>query len=360
VSPPRVSLLLPNHDNEHILGHVLDRLAANTTYPDAELVVVDDGSTDASREILRAWRDSGAFPGDVRLIEKANSGAIDTLNTALHAAGGELCVQLDSDASIETRGWIEPMLGLMRTDERVGVVTAKVVLDTGMLHACGMNLVGPAGAHDRPAHVREPIGRRRWHHRIERVREGAGGDAERLIAEVDAGIGCCMMYRRADALAAGGYDTGFSPVWFDDLDLCLSIRRLGRKAFYLPDVRVVHHYGGRRGRRGPAHYLQPARVGRALVRTAAARLPARARDHLERRLDADLDLRHTRAQRERLRHHYRYWSEKWGWDFLNPDMAEVQRRWAGTEICWASDPERRAAGEAIVRAYEGARREVPA
>lgn len=49
------------------------------------------------------------------------------------------------------------------------------------------------------------------------------------------------MFRRADALAVGGYDEAFAPVWFDDIDLSLSICGLGRKVLYTPAVRVVHH-----------------------------------------------------------------------------------------------------------------------
>ena len=37
------------------------------------------------------------------------------------------------------------------------------------------------------------------------------------------------------------------------------------------------------------------------------------------------------------------------------DMAEIQRRWGGTEICWAMDPERRAAGERVIAAFEASR-----
>ncbi len=50
---PRVSLLLPNKDNARVLDLVLDRLARHTTYPDVELVAVDDGSSDGSQELLR-------------------------------------------------------------------------------------------------------------------------------------------------------------------------------------------------------------------------------------------------------------------------------------------------------------------
>jgi len=344
----RVSLLLPNRNNERVLDLVLDRLAATTTYRDLELIAVDDGSTDASREILRRWRDSGRFP-EFRLIEKAGSGVVDTLNAALEAATGEVCVQLDADASVETPGWTQRMLGLLETDERVGLVTAKVVTDFGTVHACGIDLISPEGLRDRPSVISEPAGHRRWHSRAEHSDEGAAGLAEREPAEVDAGIGCCMMYRRADALAAGGYDEGFAPVWFDDIDLCLSIRRLGRKAFCLPEVRVIHHLG----KRAAKPRLTPARLARAGIRRAGRRLPDAWQAGLEDRFGLDFDGSHTKEQRERLRRHYAYWRSKWGWDLLNPDMDAVQRRWGGTELCWATEPERRRAGEEILAAYAG-------
>jgi glycosyltransferase involved in cell wall biosynthesis len=350
----RVSLLLPNYNNERVLGTVLDRLAANTTHADTELVIVDDGSTDGSVDIITRWRDSGAFGGEVRLIEQPNGGAIAALNTALNAASGEVCVQIDSDASVETHGWVERMLELLLLDERVGVVTAKVVMDSGSLHTCGVNVIGPAGVHDRPSRVLEPVGRRRWHHRVERLREGTGGAAEERVAEVDASCGCCMMYRREDALAVGGYDTGYAPVWFDDVDLSLSIRKLGRKNFYLPDVRLVHYIESRQAPvAGRDH--QRRDLVRELPRRAAQRLPARVRDRMESGLGVDIGGHFTRPQLARLKHHYRYWRDKWGFDLRNPDMAAVERRWGGTEVCWASDPERREAGEEIVRNLERAR-----
>ncbi len=348
---PRVSLLLPNRNNGRILDEVLARLSENTTYDKVELVAVDDGSTDDSLPTLRRWRDSGRF-SRFELVEKAPTGAVDSLNAALERATGEFCVQLDSDASVETPGWIERMLGLMLLDEAVGVVTAKIVIDDGLLHACGVNLVGPAGSHDRPARPTEPVGHRRWHHRIERVPEGKGGDAEIRLAEVDAGIGCCMMYRREDALAVGGYDRAFSPVWFDDLDLCMSIRKCGRKVFCLPEVRVVHHLNDRRPPESLRERLRARRVGRALVRRASPRLPGRVRNAIERNLGVDLDKRFSPEQLARMDHHYAYWRKKWEWDFCNPDVDAIQRRWGDTEICWATDPQRRAAGERIARTYE--------
>ena len=338
---PRVTLLLPNRDNAPVLDLVLERLAVNSQYENLELVVVDDGSTDGSRDILRRWRDAGRFP-DFQLIEREHSGVVETLNIGLAAATGELIVQLDGDASVETPGWVQKMVDFFLTDHRVGVVTAKIVFDWGELHTCGVDVVGPTGFHDRGVAITEPVGRRTYHQRIARRRE-CNSPVCGPVAEVDGGIGCCMMFRRDVALELGGYDPRWAPVWFDDLDLTMCIRRQGLKVFYLPDVRVIHHVG-RRISDEPA--WKQARV--AARRQVGATLPPRVRRGISQRLNMDLPPPSTWA---RLQHHYAYWHEKWGFDMLNPDMDAVRERWGGTEICWRDDPAMRAEGERIVAAF---------
>ena len=355
MNEPSVSLLFPNYNNERILQLVLDKLAANTTYANTELVIVEDGSTDRSPEIIRDWIASGAFCGEVNLIEKANAGAIDSLNTALNAASGEFCVQLDSDATLETPGWVERFLAMMQLDDRVGVVCGKVVMEWGDIHACGVHVFDAAGARDRPVKLTEPVGRRVLHHRVVRCPEGPAGDVEARAAEVDAAPGTCMMYRRADALEAGSYDTGYAPVWLDDIDLCVGIRALGRKAFYVPDVKVFHYVVSRAAPpRSPRERYRPARVARAVLKRTEGRVPGALKRPVERVLPVDLNGHLSVEQVRRCRHHYEYWRSKWGWDYVNPDVDEIQRRYGGTEICWATDPERRAAGAEIASRYERA------
>ena len=346
MSSPRVTLLLPNRDNAPVLDMVLDRLAANTGYENLELLVVDDGSTDASLDILRRWRDSERFP-EMRLIEREHSGVVDTLNAGLEAATGELIVQLDGDASIETPGWVDQMVAFFLSDKRVGVVTGKIVFDWGEIHTCGVDMIGPTGFHDRGAVITEPVGRRTYHQRIARSREDECETCD-SIAEVDGGIGCCMMFRRDVALEVGGYDPGWAPVWFDDLDLTMCIRRHGLKVFYLPGVRVIHHVGRRVDDESALR-----RAGIATRRRIGATLPVRVRKRISQRLNLDLPPGPIWA---RLQHHYAYWHEKWGFDILNPDMEEVLERWGDTEVCWRYDAEMREAGERIVAAYEAARR----
>jgi GT2 family glycosyltransferase len=192
-----------------------------------------------------------------------------------------------------------------------------------------VNIVGPLGLHDRGTRPFEPAGRRTLHQNVDRPEPGAVPLGDR-VAEVDTGIGCCMMYRRSDALAVGGYDEGFQPVWFDDLDLALSIRhKLDKKAFFLPDALVLHRIGLRDGARPPRlAKVLPLRVRHALRRHTSLGSP-------------------PPEQLARLRHHYAYWREKWGFDLLNPDMDELLRRYAGSEVAWAYDDDMRRAGEEI-------------
>jgi glycosyltransferase involved in cell wall biosynthesis len=340
---PRVTLLLPNRDNAPILDLVLDRLATNTQYGEFELVVVDDGSTDGSVELLRRWRDSGRFP-QLNLIERDHGGVVQALNAGLAAATGELVVQLDGDASLETPGWLGKMVDFFVSDRRIGVVTGKIVFDWGEVHTCGTDMIGPTGFHDRGAVITEPVGRRKYHQRVVRCREDDCAACD-SIAEVDGGIGCCMMYRREVALELGGYDPRWSPVWFDDLDLTMTIRRHGLKVFYLPDVRVLHHVG----RRVDDASL-PNRAKLRVRRGIGSVFPVPVRRRVSQRLNADLPPRHIWA---RLQHHYAYWKEKWGFDILNPDMEAVIERWGHTEVCWRYDTERREAGERIARSYAG-------
>jgi O-antigen biosynthesis protein len=347
---PRVSVILPNRDNEPALDLVLERLAAHTTYEDFELVVVDDGSTDRSREILRRWRDSGRFERFV-YEEREPSGVVITLNRALELATGEVIVQMDADASVETPDWVQKMLALLLIDDRVGAVTAKVIFDhKGIAHAFGVSLLGPEGFHDRGTEVLEKIGQRTYHQRVLRFKErkAPGRDA---VAEVDSGIGCCMMYRKADALAVGGYDLGFQPVWFDDADLALSMRaKLDKKVFFTPEVHIIHHVGGRTTRADAKKTLREQAISAAAV-TAKFFVPARPRHRMGYRFDLDLPV----GERwERLQHHYGYWHEKWGWDMLNPDLDAMRERWGDTEVWWRYDVARRAAGQAIIDAHRAA------
>ncbi|MDP8224445.1 MAG: glycosyltransferase [Candidatus Lernaella stagnicola] len=88
---PRVSVIMPVFNAADYLMAALESIAAQT-YDDWELVAVDDGSTDASPDILAKCDDAR-----IRVVRQENAGVSAALNTGLQHAQGELIARLDAD-----------------------------------------------------------------------------------------------------------------------------------------------------------------------------------------------------------------------------------------------------------------------
>jgi Glycosyl transferase family 2 len=93
---PLISALMPAFNAERFIGEAIQS-ALDQDYPAdrLEVVVVDDGSTDATAEIVSDL--AARHPGRVRPIRQANAGNVAATNTAVAAARGELLAILDSD-----------------------------------------------------------------------------------------------------------------------------------------------------------------------------------------------------------------------------------------------------------------------
>lgn len=95
---PRVSVIIPAFNAERYIRETLDSVLAQT-YGDLEVVVVDDGSSDGTCEIVRGYGDPSTplRAGPVRLIEQANAGPSAARNHGVREARGELVAFVDSD-----------------------------------------------------------------------------------------------------------------------------------------------------------------------------------------------------------------------------------------------------------------------
>lgn len=87
---PLVSVVINNYNYGRFLKQAVETALAQT-YENVEVIVVDDGSTDSSREILRG------FMAKVKVIEKANGGQASAFNIGIKAASGDYILLLDSD-----------------------------------------------------------------------------------------------------------------------------------------------------------------------------------------------------------------------------------------------------------------------
>lgn len=89
-SLPKISVVIPNYNYQHYVGAAIDS-ALNLDWPDIEVIVIDDGSTDDSRAVIASYGDR------ISTILQANSGQLVACNKGLAASSGELVIFLDSD-----------------------------------------------------------------------------------------------------------------------------------------------------------------------------------------------------------------------------------------------------------------------
>ena len=196
----------------------------------AELVMVDNGSTDGSAEWIRgelaalcAGRGISLRP----ILNGANIGCSTARNQALAAASGDFVTFLDNDVEPATPNWLDALRTRM---ERVS--------DTGMVG--GLLLYPPRpGA---PETVQcAGVGVSRTGHVCFVGRGEPFGPAYAEAREVQCLISACLMTRRSLCLKYGGFDEIFNPVQFEDFDLCYKFRENGWKAWYEPEARMYHH-----------------------------------------------------------------------------------------------------------------------
>ncbi|MBN1813810.1 MAG: glycosyltransferase family 2 protein, partial [Anaerolineae bacterium] len=142
-TPSRVSIIIPNWNGAQHLPVCLDSLRRQT-YPDVEVIVVDNASQDASLSILER------YPEVRVLAQTTNLGFTGACNAGLRAAGGGIRTLLNNDTETHPE-WISAVVKTFDDHPEAGMVASKMLLfdrrDT--LHTAG-DYVTPDGlAHNR-------------------------------------------------------------------------------------------------------------------------------------------------------------------------------------------------------------------
>ncbi|SCZ55968.1 glycosyltransferase family 2 protein [Thiohalomonas denitrificans] len=119
---PTVSVLIPTHNmGKHIATAISSAL--EQTYPVAEIIVVDDGSTDDTRQVMEQFREDGR----VKYFQRDHMGQGKARNLTLELATGEFVAFLDAD-DLWTKDKLERQMPAFSADQEVGVVYSDVVV----------------------------------------------------------------------------------------------------------------------------------------------------------------------------------------------------------------------------------------
>lgn len=93
---PLISVIITNYNYEKFIGEAIESVL-NQTYENIELIVIDDGSTDGSRDVIKKYEKD--YP-DIRILLQENKGVVPTRNRGLKEARGEFLIFIDADDTI--------------------------------------------------------------------------------------------------------------------------------------------------------------------------------------------------------------------------------------------------------------------
>ncbi|MFC1707717.1 glycosyltransferase family 2 protein, partial [Planctomycetota bacterium] len=221
-SPVSVSLVIPNWNGEDLLRIYLPSVVVATeAYPgEAEIIVVDDGSTDDSVGLLRR-----SFPS-VRLVRhKRNRGFGRACMTGARAARHPIVVLLNSDMCVEPH-FLAPLM--IPFDDRSTFAASPLILDeSGRMS--GVTLSIP--------YLRRGKIRYRSFPAATLVTDGAAAPGP-WYTLFPSGGACALDRRRF--LDLGGFDDLFHPFYYEDTDLGFRAWRRGWTCRVVPASRVTH------------------------------------------------------------------------------------------------------------------------
>jgi len=227
--PPLVSLIIPTRDMAPVLQVCVDSILRLSTYPNYEIVIVDNGSEEPDTFALfeRLARDPR-----VRILPQPgpfNYSAIN--NAAVAQSRGEIVALVNNDIEVITPDWIEEMASWAMQSE-IGCVGAKLYYGHDTIQHAGVVLgLGGAAGHSHKHFPRDATG---YFHRIA------------VHHDVSAVTAACLFVRRSVYDQVEGLDPQLR-VAFNDVDFCLRVREAGYRNLFTPFAELYHYESISRG-----------------------------------------------------------------------------------------------------------------
>lgn len=216
---PKVTILIPNYNGKKWLARCLPTIQ-KSTYPNKEILVVNNGSTDSSFEFLKK-----NYP-NVRIVEiRKNRGYAGANNFGIKYAKGKYVLFLNNDTYV-TPIFLEPLVQKIENDKTIGAVQPQI------RHMVKKNMIDSIGSFFTFTGFLYHYGYFQPHKKKKYQKE----------LSVYSVKGACFLMRRKDYMDLGGIDESFV-TYIEESDLCHRILLSGKKIIYVPRS-VVYHFGG--------------------------------------------------------------------------------------------------------------------
>ena len=215
---PTVSIVIPVYNQIHYTYACLLSILENTKDVTYEIIIADDVSTDATKEL------SLYAENLVICRNKTNQGFLRNCNQAAKAARGKYVMFLNNDTQV-TPGWLSSLVNLIESDPTIGMVGSKLVYPDGRLQEAG-GIIWSDGSG--------------WNY-------GRLDDPEKpeynYVKDVDYISGAAILLSTDLWKQIGGFDELFAPAYCEDSDLAFEVRKAGYRVVYQPLSKVIHFEG---------------------------------------------------------------------------------------------------------------------
>ena len=216
---PEVSVVIPVYGKFAYTYQCLASMLKVLPTTPFEVIVVDDCSPDETLFL------PSVTSGAVRYLRNArNGGFIASCNAGAAAAQGRYVLFLNNDTELR-EGWLDALHATFALRPDAGLVGSKLLFPDGSVQEAG-GIIWRLGDG--------------WNYG-----RGAQADDPRLnyLREADYISGASIMVPKALFDELGGFDTHYSPAYYEDTDLAFRIRKRGLRCYYQPLSEVVHHEG---------------------------------------------------------------------------------------------------------------------
>ena len=227
---PLVSLIIPTRNELQLIKNCIESILKKTTYPNYEILIVDNGSDNPAAiryfENLR----SDARVKVVRDERPFNYSALN--NAAVKLVRGEIVGLLNNDLEVVSAEWLSEMVShALRPG--VGAVGARLWYSDNTLQHGGV-IVGLGGVAG---------------HSYKHLPQGMSGYFWRanLIQNYSAVTAACLVIRKSIYEEVGGFNEDDLQVAFNDVDFCLRVGRAGYRNIWTPYAELYHHESATRG-----------------------------------------------------------------------------------------------------------------
>jgi glycosyltransferase involved in cell wall biosynthesis len=229
--PKLVSIIIPTKDLADTLDVCLRSIFNKTTYPNYEVIVIDNGSMEAkTQECFESWQQQ---QGDRFQVYQYNIpfNYSQINNYGVAKAQGDYLLFLNNDTEVITPDWLEAMVEQAQRPSIGAVGSLLLYPDDTVQHAGVVLGIGGVAGHS---------------HKNFRVSQS--GYISQLVStnNYSALTAACLMCRRDVFESVGGFEEQLA-IAFNDVDFCLKIISQGYRNIYLPHVILYHYESKSRG-----------------------------------------------------------------------------------------------------------------